>query len=192
MMTGKLLFFLLLCLAVGALYVLVLRRPAPAPTVTAALQALQRDELAFLVTDRVVTTLVVDSREHGAFLGASEAYLIATVTLYYGADLKQLTEADARREGDRLVVAVPEPVELEFAVDLGSLRTLTKRTGLMVLRDWIQGIDTERALYAILHDNAARTLERHGLAPTRASLVQRLNAYAPALSERVGMAVVFE
>ena len=71
------------------------------------LTVLKSEPLLFLVTDRLVTQIVVSSREYNLLLGQREGYLIATVRLYYGVDLAGLTPANLRRAGGRMVVTIP-------------------------------------------------------------------------------------
>lgn len=173
---------------------LVVRSPRPArlPIATRTLTLLRSEALAFLVTDRLVTQIAVSSREHSVLLGCREGYLVATVRLYHGLDLAALTPADIRREGERVVVRVPAPRELDFAVDPGSIRIIQKRSGPVVVADWLGGRDLEAELRARLHEDALSFLRAHDLIPPRAALVARLNAWAPHLGANLGVELRFE
>ena len=157
----------------------------------AALTALRNEELAFLVTDRVVTQVVVERREHSFLLGEGEGYIIGLVRFHYGVNLVSLSEEAIQRDGDSLLVTVPEPRELDFSVDLRTLRYITKRSGLLAIRDWVTGANTRRELREAFHEAAQGFVRKEGLAPTREALVHRLNRYAPVLKARLGVAVRF-
>jgi hypothetical protein len=157
-----------------------------------ALTVLRSDALAFLVTDRLVTQVVTSSDENSALLGRREGYLVATVRLYYGVDLEHLSPANLRREVEGIVVTVPEPRELDFAVDMPSLRFMSKRNVTMAIADWLRGRDLENELRSKLRADALAFMKSQDLIPARGSIVTRLNAWAPVLSEAVGVNVRFE
>jgi len=118
------------------------RFSAPPPVnVEQALQLLRSRELAFLATHKTVSQIVVERRLSHPVLGKSECFLVGVVRFYHGVDFEKLDAGAIRREGDALIVRVPEPEELDFGVDLESIRVYTKRSGLMVLRDWASGTD---------------------------------------------------
>lgn len=156
------------------------------------LTVLKSEPLAFLVTDRVVAQVVISSREHSVLLGQREGYLIATVRLYYGVDMAGITPSSLRREHGMLVVTVPEPRELDFAVDLDSFRFLSKRNATMAIRDWVEGRDLEAELRTRFKAEALAFMSAQQLIPTRASIVARLNRWAPVLSPTLGVEVKFE
>ena len=184
----------LVAITVIATVILALRHQAHDWTriETQTLTILRTESLAFLVTDRLVTQIVVASREHSLLLGGREGYLIATVRLYYGIDLSTVTPTALRRESGKLVVTVPEPRELDFAVDVGSLRLLSKRNGTMIVRDWLEGRDLETELRVRIKADALAFMVRKELVPTRSSIVARLNTWAPVLSNTLGVEVSFE
>ena len=157
----------------------------------AALTALRNEELTFLVTDRVVTQVVVERHEHSLLLGEGKGYIIGLVRFHFGLDLASLPKEAIQRDGDTLVVTVPEPKELDFSVDLRTLRYITKRSGLLAIRDWMTGANTRRELREAFHDAAQSFVRKEGLAPTREALVHRLNRYAPVLKARLGVTVRF-
>ncbi len=156
------------------------------------LTLLRSERLLFLVTDRLVTQIVVSSHDSNLLLGQREGHLIATVRLYYGVDLTRLTPANLHRQGERVVVKVPEPQVLDFAVDPDSLRFLSKRNLTVAIVDRLQGRDLEAELRSRLKAEALAFMARQQLLPTRSSIVARLNEWAPALSGVVGAEVRFE
>ena len=156
-----------------------------------ALEILRREELRFLVTHRVAAQVVVESDEGSLLLGRREGCRIAKVALHYGVDLARLTEESVVREGGGIVVTVPDPEELDFAVDLDSLRYLSRRSGLQVAADWLLDRDQEAELRAQFREAARLYLREEGLLPARADIVARLNRHADALSGRLGVEVRF-
>lgn len=163
----------------------------PHPTVKETIEVLRTEDLAFLVTSRVVTKVVVESRENDLLLGRREGYLIATTRLYFGVDLQQLTPEAVAVENGVIVVTVPEPRELDFAVDLNSIRFLSKRSGWIVVRDFLQDLDFRQELQKRVHEVTTEMIRQERLAPGRDDLVNRLNRIAPVLSGKCGTRVVF-
>jgi hypothetical protein len=159
---------------------------------TRTLTILRSENLAFLATDRLVTQIVVSSREYNLILGQREGYLVATVRLYYGIDVATVTPANLRREAGRLTVMVPEPRELDFAVDVGSLRFISKRNVTVAIRDWLQGQNLEDDLRKRLKGEALAFMATQQLIPARSTIVARLNGWAPVLTDNLGVEVRFE
>ena len=153
---------------------------------------LRSEDLTFLVTDRLVTQVVVESTEGSLLLGKREGYLIAPVRLYYGIDLKRLPPDAVSVKDGVIRVVLPEPQELDFSVDADAMKFICKRSGLIVLRDLLQGLDIQRELHCQLQTAAREMMRKEGMIPTRGDLVQRLNRYAIALKSRLGMEIVFQ
>ncbi|MDX9982351.1 MAG: DUF4230 domain-containing protein [Lentisphaeria bacterium] len=156
-----------------------------------ALDILRREELRFLVTDRVAAQVVAEASENSPVLGRREGYLVARAAMHYGVDLAKLTEGDVAREGGAVVVTIPEPEELDFAVDLDSLRYLARRSGLQVAADWALARDQEAELRSILGRAARDHMRAEGLLPTREDIVARLNAAAEAIGRSLDARLVF-
>jgi hypothetical protein len=164
---------------------------APSAKIKEVIEVIQSEELSFLVMDRLVTKVVVESKENSALLGKREGYLIATVRLYYGIDLKSLSEDAVQVTDGTIYVTLPEPKELDFSVDLDSARFLSKRSGLIVLRDFLRDLNFQQELERQLRQAAEKMLNDEALLPKREDLVRRLNAWAPALSHRLGLKILF-
>jgi hypothetical protein len=158
---------------------------------TQTLEVLQREELLFLATDRVVTQVVVESHENNLFLGNRKGYLIAKAKLYYGVDLNKLSRDRISREGTRVVITIPEPEELDFSVDIDSMRYLTKRSGLQALTDWAMDRDQKAELRSQFKNATYAYMREEDLLPKRAQIVSRLNELAGLVSDRLDMQVVF-
>ncbi|MEE9211447.1 MAG: DUF4230 domain-containing protein [Phycisphaeraceae bacterium] len=154
------------------------------------LQMLDREELLFLVTDRVVTQVVVEHNEHSLLLGPKQGHLIATVSLLYGIDLKHLTDADIEQDGQTVWVTVPQPELIEFAAD-PQMQFISKRTGLVFLADWLTGKDLEDELRGKIKDQAVRFVNDHHLGPDPGVILARLNRFGPTLAAGTGLHLRF-
>ena len=166
--------------------------PPPPPDTQAAVQFLKREELGFLVTERVVTQVVVEKHKGNLLFGKKDGYLLGTVELLYGVNLAQLDPtAISSREGT-LHVRVPEPQLLRSVINEGSLRFLQKRSPLFALVDDIRSDYLFQESLQDLGAAAARFAESSQLTPSRQTLVGRLNGYAPAITAQTGVPVVFE
>jgi hypothetical protein len=155
------------------------------------IEVIRSEELSFLVTDRLVTKVVAESKENNAFLGKREGYLICTVRVYYGIDLKSLPADAVQVRDGSILVTLPEPKELDFSADLDTARFLCKRSGLIVLRDFLQDLNFQRELEQQLHRAALEMLRDEKLLPRREDLVRRMNGWAPVLTSKCGVQVVF-
>jgi hypothetical protein len=178
-------------LAGAAAYLYHAFTAAPSAKIKEVIEVIRSEDLSFLVTDRLVTKVVVESKENSALLGKREGYLIATVRLYYGIDLKSLSEDAVQISDGTIYVTLPEPKELDFSVDLDSAKFLSKRSGLIVLRDFLRDLNFQQELERQLRQAAEKMLSDEALLPRREDLVRRLNAWAPALNDEIGLKVVF-
>ncbi len=157
----------------------------------ATLTLLRSENLLFLVTDKLTTQIVVHASENNPLMGKREGFLVATVTLYYGMDLSSLTEESIVKDGTRLLVAMPDPVKLDFSIDPASLRTWTVRSGLNVIADFVMSKNIEQELRGHIESSAIKFYTEHGLLPSRESIISKLNALTPGFREHVGLEVVF-
>ena len=155
------------------------------------LELLSREELAFLVTDRLVSQIIVESNESSLLLGKREGYLIAKARLYYGINLAELDKNALTREDGVLVITLPEPKELDFAVDIESMKCVSKRSSLMIARDFLLNKDLEAELKGQFKQAAYDHFEGEKLIPTRSSIVKRLNDFAADFSRSVGTTIEF-
>lgn len=158
----------------------------------AALTFFQREPLAFLVTERIVTQVVVEKHGRNVLLGDKHGFLFGTVELLYGIDLADLPPESVRRDDRRIFVSVPTPELLHTVPDLDSVRFLQKRSPMVVLADKMAGSDLYRECLLELDDAALRFAEQNGLTPTREELLGRLNEYAPVIAAKIGSEVIFE
>jgi hypothetical protein len=156
-----------------------------------ALEVLKQEHLAFLVTDRITSQILVESTESNLILGQKEGYLIAKARLYYGIDVSKLSADDLVRTNGTLVVNLPPPEELDFAVDLESMRFISKRSGLQVIADWVTNADQEQELRDQFKEAALQYMRDEKLIPSKEAILQRLSSFSDMFSEYIGVQVVF-
>lgn len=164
----------------------------PLPDIRAAVELLQREQLSYLVTERVVTQVVTEAANGNALLGYGNGLLVGKVELLFGLDLGELDLSQAVVEGDRIHITVPEPRLLRYVPDLDSLRYIEKKSALLVIIDRARGENLYQECLDRLEAAAAEFAHANDLTPTRDDLIARLNQYAPVLAARVGAKVVFQ
>lgn len=155
------------------------------------LEVLKQEQLAFLVTDRITSQIVVEVRESNVLLGKKEGYLIAKAKLYYGIDLNKLQKENLVWEEETLVVRLPEPEELDFAVDLESMRYISKRSALMVLADLVKNEDHKEQLRKQFKETALEYMRQEQLIPDKQDIIRRLSSLEVLFSRYPGMRVEF-
>ena len=158
----------------------------------ATLAILKGENLAFLVTDRLTSQIMVEVSDSSPLLGRREGILIGTVTLYYGINVQALDSSCLSRVRGRMIVRLPEPRELDFAVDPGSFRYITKRSGWNVVVDFVQNRDIEAELRQDIHRHALTFFAEKKLIPTRAKIVAQLNDLAAPFSKELGVPLEFQ
>jgi hypothetical protein len=156
------------------------------------LTLLQSEAMAFLVTDRIVSQIVVSVSENNILLGQREGYLIGTAVLYYGMDIKELTKDSIQLRDHQILVTLPHAKELDFAVDLESLQFISKMSGTVALVDWLQGKDMYAELRAQFKPKAIAFMKQSSMIPDRQRLLARLNNMSSVLTENLGLKVNFE
>jgi hypothetical protein len=156
------------------------------------LTLLQSEAMAFLVTDRIASQIVVSVSESNILLGQREGYLIGTARLYYGIDIKELTGHSISLRENQIVVTLPPAKELDFAVDLESLQFISKMSGTVALVDWLQGKDMYAELRAQFKPKAIAFMKQSSMIPDRQRLLARLNSMSSVLTENLGLKVNFE
>ena len=156
------------------------------------LTILQSEAMAFLVTDRIASQIVVSVSESNILLGQRDGYLIGTAKLYYGINVKELTKDSIRLRDDQIVITLPPAKELDFAVDLESLQFISKMSGTVALADWLRGKDLYAELRAQFKPKAIGFMRQNGMIPDRQKILARLNSMCLVLTENLGLKVVFE
>jgi len=156
------------------------------------LTILQSEAMAFLVTDRIASQIVVSVSENNVLLGQREGYLIGTARLYYGIDMKELTKDSITLRNNQIFVTLPPTKELDFAVDLESLHFISKMSGTVALVDWLKGKDMYAELRAQFKPKALEFMKQNGMIPDRQRILARLNSMSSVLTENLGPKVTFE
>jgi hypothetical protein len=156
------------------------------------LTILQSETMAFLVTDRIASQIVVSVSENNVLLGQREGYLIGTARLYYGIDMKELAKDSITLRNNQIVVTPPPTKELDFAVDLESLHFISKMSGTVALVDWLKGKDMYAELRAQFKPKALEFMKQNGMIPDRQRILGRLNSMSALLTEHIGLKVIFE
>lgn len=156
------------------------------------LTILQSEAMAFLVTDRIATQIVVSVSENNVLLGQREGYLIGTARLYYGIDMKELTKDSITLRNNQIFVTLPPTKELDFAVDLESLHFISKMSGTVALVDWLKGKDMYAELRAQFKPKALEFMKQNGMIPDRQRILARLTSMSSVFTENLGLKVTFE
>jgi len=156
------------------------------------LTILQSEAMAFLVTDRIASQIVVSVSENNILLGQREGYLIGTARLYYGIDMKELTKDSITLRNNQIFVTLPPTKELDFAVDLESLHFISKMSGTVALVDWLRGKDMYAELRAQFKPKALEFMKQNGMIPDRQRILARLNSMSSVFTENLGLKVAFE
>ncbi len=159
--------------------------------VVSTLEILRSEQLAFLVTDKIVTQVIVHMDNSHWLTGTDRSLLYTVVTIYYGVDLKKLTEDDLERRGDTVFVDVPEPQILDISVDLKNIQVFESKSGLVKLVDLLKGENTVLDLLAEFEISSRKLAEDAQMFPSREKLLSNLNSFAPLFSEQTGLVIIF-
>ena len=181
-----------LIIAVLVIIILILSIIKPeTKEVTSTLEVLHSDQLSFLVTDRVVTQVVVTIDNTHWLTGVDKALLYTVVTIYYGIDLEKITEENITEKNDTVWVSIPEPELLDISVDLEGIQVFESRSGLIRLIDVVKGENKVLTLLADFELAARELAEQQDLFPSREKMLNKLNSFAPLFSEKIGKTLIF-
>ena len=136
-----------------------------------ALSILRSRPMLFLVTREIRTQIVIDHRESN-WAGEWRGVLWASVRISYGVDVNEIEADDLRREGEVVIVRIPEPRLLSFSVEPGSIGFMSKATLAPKLKDWLGGGGHRRQLENRLHDQALAFTR--DMLPNRSQIVKQL------------------
>ena len=180
---------------VGAAYWMAASALSPTPMETvvekkSTLSLLRIQALAFLVTRRTYTQIVVEHQESN-WVGQWRGVLWATAKIHFGVDMKKIQASDIRRDGDITYVKLPEPEVLDFSIDPGSVGVMTKATSVPKLDDLLN--NTHRQLLeGRLRQAALDFAQQRDLLPTRDELIEQLNEAVSLLASEGGVQLRFE
>lgn len=161
-------------------------------TESAVLSILKSEDLTFLVTDKLTSQICVEISENSSLLGKREGILIGTVTMYWGIDLSKITPSSVRKEDSRILIDLPEPSELDFSVDLSSLKYITKRSGLNVIADYVMNRDIEQELRNQMKQSAIKFFKKRDLIPSKSKTISKLNSFFAPIAQQMGTPIAFE
>ncbi len=154
------------------------------------LSVLKSEAMAFLVTRRTTTQLVIEHSESG-LLGEWDGVYWVTVRWLWGVDMSKLSEKDLRREGNKIICRLPDPELLEFAPKLETEKFYSKSTFIPKIREIFTGGQLQ-VLRDRLEQEAGRFAREQNLCPTRAEIAAQLNASGSVIRKMTGNEVVFE
>lgn len=181
---------LLIVTAAGAW--LVSKSVAPrAPEMRAVLDVLRSEQVQQLATDRVTEEVTLVVNDSTLLLGRREGLLTAIAHVYYGIDVARIASADVNTRSHPITVRLPEPALIDVAVDLESVRFITKTSGLNVVSDYLNARNLREELLRQLQRQAIRQLQTRGALPDRAALVARLNVQSDRLFAGSAAAIRF-
>lgn len=161
------------------------------PQVTSALEILHSDQLTFLVTEKIVTQVVVNIDNSHWLTGTDKALLYTVVTMYYGVDLEKISETNITQSGDSIFIDIPDPEFLDMSVDLNNLQIYESRSGLTRLKDIIMSDNKTIELLGEF-ENAARILaQEQDMIPTREQILYQLNDFSPLFSSQLDCVIIF-
>ncbi|KKL74932.1 hypothetical protein LCGC14_2059930, partial [marine sediment metagenome] len=154
------------------------------------LSLLRSETMAFLVTRRSSIQVVVEC-EQGDWLGEWRGVLWATIHLHYGVDLTRVTQKDIRRCDGVVVITLPEPELLSFAIEPGSVGYLSKSTAAAKIDDLLHN-GHRRELHGRLRSRALEFARRHGLMPPKQEIRAERNAATILKGSAAGLEIQFE
>lgn len=166
------------------------RWPARRIDERATLTLLRSEAMAFLVTRRTSVQIVVEYEEED-WAGRWRGCLWAVVHMHHGLDLRRVQPDDIRRDGDVLIVRLPQPEFLNFAVEPGSVGILCKSTAVPKIAD-ILNDGHRRELEKRLRQRALEFVRQYDLAPSKEQIVAELNGAAAAIEQATGVKLRFE
>ncbi|MCY2928608.1 MAG: DUF4230 domain-containing protein [Planctomycetota bacterium] len=164
-------------------------QPATIDVERTTLSLLKSEPVRILVVRRTTTQIVVEYEEEN-WLGHWQGVLWGVVQMHYGIDLDKVSKADLRRDGETVVVALPEPQLLTFTVEPGSVGLMTKSTAAPKIADMLHN-GHRRLLEERLRERAMEFAKGHDLMPSKAQIVRELNEAVASFGDS-GLKIRFE
>ena len=179
----------------GAVFWIVANSLAPTPMKTvveekSTLSILRIQALAFLVTRRTSTQIVIEYQESN-WIGQWRGVLWATVKIHYGVDVANIQARDIRLDGDVTFVKLPNPEVLDFSIDPGSIGVMTKATAAPKIDDLLNN-SHRRLLESRLRKAAVDFAQQRDLLPSRNELIKQLNDLVSLLAGEGDVRLRFE
>src|SRR5690554_6287188 len=104
----------------------------------------------------------------------------------------KLAGEDLVWDGTVLVIRLPEPELLDFAVEVGSVRFMSKSTALPKLLDISRGGWRRSVLEGRMKEAAMAYFRQQNLLPNRSEIAAQLNTAAPIIEASAGINLRFE
>jgi hypothetical protein len=169
------------------------------------LTILKSENLDFLVRRRQVTQVVL-IRTAGSSLWdwvpyvasvrealKDEGVLTANVRIYYGFDMKKLTGSPKADGKEGIMVTLPEPEVLDFAVDLDSIKFQSLKTGVITR---LVGLFRDKTLKDELQQGVKPAVDEFvstpGTMPTKSELLQEMGGLERILSDAYKVQLTFD
>ncbi len=83
---------------------------------------LQSEPLKDFVVYPVTSTVVLEKEEKSSVFGSTNGLLIAEVTVFYGFNLRNLSNNDLKKEKNKTIVKLGEPQIIKLSVNADSMR----------------------------------------------------------------------
>jgi hypothetical protein len=165
---------------------------------------LKSENLDFLVRRRQVTQVVLIHTDEswldwlptiGTYreLKKEDGVLTANVRVYYGFDMKKLTNDSIDNTDDNIAVKLPDPEVLDFSVDLDSLKFVRLKTGVAT---FIQNAFRDETLKDKLLKEVKKAVEEFvstpGAMPSKSEMLNEMGGFERILSDAYGVKVSFK
>jgi len=162
-----------------------------ATKISSTLEVLHSEQLTFLVTEKIVTQVVVNIDKSHWLTGVDKALVYTTVTMYYGVDLEKITESNLNQVDDTVYITLPEPELLDISVDLSNMQMFETRSGLVRIGDFITGNNNSLELIGNFETSARNFAKENGLIPSREKIIMQLNNFSTIFITQTGLIIIF-
>jgi len=159
--------------------------------ISSTLEVLHSEQLTFLVTEKIVTQVVVNIDKSHWLTGVDKALVYTTVTMYYGVDLEKITESNLNQVDDTVYITLPEPELLDISVDLSNMQLFETRSGLVRIGDFVTGNNNSLELIGNFETSARNFAKENGLIPSREKIIIQLNNFSSIFNTQTGLIVIF-
>ena len=168
------------------------------------LTILKSENLDFLVRRRQVTQVVLIRKANeslwdwvpyvGRFRDAlkDDGILTANVRIYYGFDMMKLSDASTSYSKDKIVITLPEPEVLDFAVDLDSLKFRSLRTGIITkIGNVFRDETLKDKLQKEIKSSVNEFVMTPGTMPTKKEMLEEVTGFEKILTDSYKVKVKF-
>ena len=190
------------CFYVASMFMSVRSSLTPAPE--RVLTVLKSENLDFLVRRRQVTQVVLIRTANSSWIDwvpyaasirdalKEDGVLTANVRVYYGFDMKKLSDKSFSANGKKLLMTLPEPEVLDFAVDLDSLKFRALKTGIYTR---IGNVFRDETLKDLLLKEIKSAVNEFvstpGAMPTKTEMLDEMKGFERILSDAYNVSMEF-